>query len=97
MRLIFVTDSAVVTNEGRNALTAFLEAKGWSVWHWFQDLWLIDNVPEDTKLGSLRDEIKSVIPTLTRIMIMTTEGEKNHAGQVPTEGIKWINEHWMKR
>jgi hypothetical protein len=96
-RYSVVTNSASITKDQRNALTAFFESKGWSVWHWFEDLWLLDNVPSDLSLGTLREEIFSAIPGISQIMIMSTEGLKSHSGQVPPESVPWINEHWLRR
>jgi hypothetical protein len=94
MRLILVTDSADSTDRSRDLVTAFLEGKGWSVWHWFKDLWLIDGAPDDQSLASLREELQNVMKPQTRIMIMTTEGVRRHSGTVPTGGIPWLKEHW---
>jgi hypothetical protein len=94
-RFIIVTNGAVATNEGRNALTAFLEAKGWAVWHWFQDLWLVDP-PGAVDIGSLRDEMMQVIPSLQQIMILSVEGTHQHAGTVPVGSIPWITEHFKR-
>jgi hypothetical protein len=97
VKLIIATNSSVTGVAAKNALTAFLEAKGWSVWHWYSDLWLIDNVPEPVHLGTLRDEILAAIPTLIQILIMTTEGVLNHAGTVPRDSAQWFQEHWIRR
>jgi hypothetical protein len=96
-RFIVSTDSAVTSASVRNGLTSRLEAKGWSVWHWFQDLWLIDAPENNINLGELRDELRRTVPGLARIMIMSTEGKKDHAGVVPSESIPWIKEHWYTR
>ncbi len=97
MRFIVATDSASTTNDIRNAVTAFLEGKGWSVWHWFQDLWLVANAPESTRLVILRDEIVRAVPGLKTVMIMSTEGIKEHGGLVPSDSVAWIEEHWKNR
>jgi hypothetical protein len=96
MRLIIATDSAVSNIASKNALTAFLEAKEWSVWHWYQDLWLIDGAPNGINLPALRVEIFAAIPTLTHILILTTEGTINHAGSVPQNSVTWFDEHWRR-
>jgi len=96
-RLIIVTDSSQITNIERNALTEFLKAQRWSVWHWFQDLWLVDEVPPSTDLGELRERIKFVIPSLLSILILNADGRQDHAGYVPVGSIAWLNEHWQAR
>jgi hypothetical protein len=97
MRLIVATDSSRADVGAKNALTAFLEAKGWPVWHWFDDLWLIDEAPEQIDLPALRAEILRAIPTLGIILIMSAEGLINHAGLVPGDSVQWFKEHWIRR
>lgn len=97
MRFIVVTDSAGIADRERDLITAFLEGKGWAVWHWFKDLWLVDEAPEGTKFSPLRDEIQALFEQPKNIMIMTTEGLRGHAGTVPTKGIQWINDHWKRQ
>jgi hypothetical protein len=98
MRLIITTDSAVTHVSGRNALTAFLEAKGWAVWHWFQDLWLIDGVPEQIDVVALREEIRAAIPGgLPHFLILSAEGLIIYSGMVPTTSLQWLTEHWNRR
>ena len=97
MRLIIVTNSAVTGVSARNALTAFLEAKGWSVWHWYEDLWLVDGVPLGTRLADLRQEIQGTIPTILQILIFTAEGQIEHAGMVPIRSADWFVGHWNRR
>ena len=94
MRLIIATNSTASGVAAKNTLTAFLEAKGWAVWHWFEDLWLLDNVPAQTNLMALRDEINRVIPTLGQVLVLSTEGPINHAGTVPAQSAQWFTEHW---
>ena len=97
MRLIISTNSALVNVAAKNAITAFLEAKRWSVWHWYEDLWLIDNAPDQISVIDLRDEILRAIPTLRQVLIMTTEGRIGHAGTVPHGSSAWFTEHWSRK
>lgn len=97
MRLIIATNSAVTGVSAKNALTAFLEAKGWSVWHWYDDLWLIDTPEHISVLTNLRKEIMKAIPTLSQILIMTTEGPISHSGTVPPDSGEWFEEHWRRK
>jgi len=85
MKLIVATDSARVPAAARTALTAFLEGKGWSVWHWFSDLWLIGDAPETTDVHKLRADITATIPTLGIILIFGPN--QKVGGMVPSESI----------
>ena len=97
MRLIVAVNSSVTNVAAKNALTAFLEAKGWSVWHWYDDLWLLDNVPNTLSLSELREEIRNTIPTISQVLIFSTEGLINHSGTVPQGSLTWFTEHWGRR
>lgn len=97
MRLIVATNSATTANSDRNALTAFIEAKKWSVWHWYPDLWLIDGAPATIDLPVFRMEIARAIPTLPQFLIITAEGLISHAGMVPQESAEWFTTHWDRR
>ena len=95
MRFIVATDSKDIDDRGRDIITAVLEGKGWSVWHWFKDLWLVDGAPDDLNPTELRQEIKDLLPADFHMMLMSTEGRKWHSGRVPSAATTWINEHWM--
>lgn len=94
MRLIVLTNRASVAE--RNALTAFLEGKGWSVWHWFEDAWLIADAPEMAGFSRLKQEISAAIPTLREFMIISTHDTENqrYSIRASPDGIPWIKEHW---
>ena len=96
-RIILATDPGTTNPAIRNAITAFLEGKGWSIWHWFDDLWLIDGVPTSVGLGPLRDELRPLLPPSVRLLILSAEGPMDHAGWVQQQSIPWITEHWLKK
>jgi hypothetical protein len=95
-RFILVTNIAADDSRSRNALTAFLNAKGFSVWHWFTDLWLLSNVPINLSASQLRQEIMQAVPSITNFMIFSPDSANDYAGFVPTPSISWLDEHWRK-
>jgi len=97
VRLIIATDTSVFEVASRNALTAFLEAKGWSVWHWYAQLWLIDTGSEAVNFIALREEIRKAIPTLSHFLLTSAEGPTDHAGMVPKESTAWFKQHWLRK
>jgi hypothetical protein len=70
-RLIIITDSSKgllngATAQERNLITRFLEGKGWDVWHWFEDVWLVvvpDGGIADTKASAMANVPASAIFT----------------------------------
>ncbi len=96
-RAIIVTNSATATTAAKNQLTAYLEGRGWSVWHWFEDVWLLDGLQDDFSMSDTRDQIKTMIPARHQFMILSTEGLKQHAGLVPRDSLPWLKEHWYEK
>jgi len=54
----------------RNTITNYLKAKGWSVWHWFEDTWLVVDQIGDSRPSELRDELRAIINAGTLILVM---------------------------
>jgi hypothetical protein len=79
----------------QNALTEFIRAKGWQLWHWFNDIWLVTGIPEETSIEILRDEIYE-IPTIKGcyLLIMKFRGDISYSGWANPEGWPWMKENW---
>jgi hypothetical protein len=93
-KLIIVTNVAAIDNAGRNAVTAYLEGRGWSVWHWFQDLWLIDS-NDVVDPVTLREELNKVLPSLAQVIVFSTrDAAKHYSGLVPPDSVDWFTQHW---
>lgn len=95
-RFIIALDSTTISAGTRNELTAFLEGKGWSIWHWFPDLWLVDGVSDDLTAPVLRDQLQSLLPRV-ELMVMSPEGRIDYGGFVKTTSIEWLTQHWKPR
>jgi hypothetical protein len=98
-KLIIVTNSASATDRAANAnerdlITGFLEGKGWHVWHWFEDLWLIKIATgEETDASTVYLELKTLISN--KNIIVFDPGDNIHLrGNVPSGGAPWIAAHW---
>ena len=95
---IICTNSAVGGNAGattieRNAITEHLKAKGWPVWHWFEDVWLAVDESEETTPRELREELRSLIDEKTFILIMQVEPVA-FSGYGRKDGWPWMKENW---
>lgn len=95
-RFIVATNSAVTTKEHRDAITRHLEEQGWSVWHWFEDLWLV-NASDQIKLPELREKLTKVTFDNLHVLVLSTEGPIDHAGKVNPGGIPWLKEKWSRK
>jgi hypothetical protein len=105
-RIIICTDSTKgpvsgFTADERNRITRHLEAKGWQVWHWFEDLWLVV-VPDSSITGQaklqpaeLRDEILTLLETPRKfILVMEVRGKIAYAGMGNAKGWPWMEANW---
>jgi hypothetical protein len=102
-RLIICTDSAKgvmngVTAEERNIITHHLELKGFQVWHWFEDLWLVVDPANGSSTSSLREELSGLLGpgNLKHIIIMNIEGNISFSGIGPPDGWPWMLKNWGK-
>lgn len=99
-RLIICTDSAAggtlgATATERDAVTKLLTGKGWQVWHWFQDLWLVTVPPGDvTDLLAVREAVKGVMSGPGRQVVILDGDGNGFAGQVDTRGVPWMSDNW---
>lgn len=83
--------------EQRNAVTAFLQAKGWQVWHHMEDLWLLADVPDGVSSKELADEIESIslIGDHTKFVVKIEGNPRiTHWGRANKEGWIWMKEFW---
>jgi len=96
-RLIIVTNSANATKSSRDAITFHLESMGWPAWHWFEDIWLVANVPDEVGVSALRDAIRA-LPAFSQsnpdILIFPIKGVTDHSGFLSKDAIPWLKQYW---
>lgn len=100
-QFIICTEGASVTSEDRDAITRFIEGKGWHLWHWFSDLWLIADAPDGYDPNRLLEEVLGSLAgprhvRLILIMAAPPDGVRT-AGFVPSDGVPWMLKHWAVR
>lgn len=90
---IVVADDAGFERE--EAITWYLQGRGFRFWHWFADLWLLTDVPDGVSPRGLAGELKR-IPTLARcsILVMTVEEVPLYFGYGPQGGWPWLSREW---
>jgi hypothetical protein len=99
-RLVICTDSGKGPVNGANAfdrtnITKHLEAKGWQVWHWFEDVWLVVTDVDDVGLSLLRDELRNVIGGPNKhVLIMQVDGPVAYSGFGNPNGWPWMATNW---
>jgi hypothetical protein len=99
-RLIIVTNSAAsakTTSSVRDLITGFLQGKGWHVWHWFEDLWLVTVYADDVDFSQIRDEIQALLPERIHILLMEFKEDSYFTGSFPEAAIPWLKIHWGKK
>jgi hypothetical protein len=83
--------------EQRNAITALIQAKGWPLWHHFEDVWMIANVPDDISSKALYEEFESIsVIGDHSLLVLKVEGDPRltHWGRTNKEGWVWMKKFW---
>jgi len=85
------------TAQQNDAITVYMQGKGWHVWHWIGNLWLLTGVPLEVRPRVLYEELLR-IPTLhdARMIVMKVEGEPSYWGNAPADAWTWMTEKWGK-
>jgi hypothetical protein len=81
----------------RDPITGYFSAQGWRVWHWYADLWLLSEVPDELTAGILYQGIERAIPTLiiSSLIVLEMGPELRYYGRAPkAEAWEWMKEHW---
>ena len=86
------------SRDQRNALTALFQAKAWPVWHYFEDLWLLSEIPENVTAKSLHSELEkiAVIGEHSIVILKIAEGQHEFYGRANPEGWEWMKKSWGK-
>lgn len=92
-RLAIVTDADSATAAEKDALTSYLTDRGWDVWHWFSDLWLVTGVPHDIDIGTMLDEIRSEVGNI-HLFIFRMPASVDAGAYGKLKSLKWLNEKW---
>lgn len=87
------------TREQRNAVTALLQGKGWKLWHWMEDLWLLSQVPDNITSKQISEELfkNPLIGKKVKIVIQVSDNApKTYWGDCNPDSWKWMAEFWGK-
>lgn len=83
--------------EQRNAITSLIQARGWPVWHHFEDIWLVAGVPSDVTSKALYEQFQkiSVIGDHS-LLVLKIEDDTTlwHWGRAHKDGWAWMKEFW---
>jgi hypothetical protein len=81
----------------RDPLTLRLSIRGWRVWHWYADLWLLSEVPDELTAGTIYQEIERELPELitSSLLVLEMGPEMRYYGRAPmSEAWTWMKEYW---
>jgi hypothetical protein len=85
----------VGTREQRDAITFHLNAKGWKLWHWYQDLWLLAEVPDEVTPRRLWEELRALPPLSQKsVLVMGLDGTPSYYGNAPRDSWDWMADYW---
>jgi hypothetical protein len=93
-QMLIALDSG--TPPQRDAISAFLRAKGWDVWHWIDDLWLVHDAPPEIGPRELWRDLITSDPTLVPIkgLILRPGSGLLYWGGNATGSWPWLLEKW---
>jgi hypothetical protein len=77
-----------------NDITDYLQKKGWKVWHWLADIWLLTGVPDDVSPRILWEDLKVGIsfPELNGVVI--NHDTSAYWGNLAKESWDWMRDNW---
>jgi hypothetical protein len=81
----------------RDPITKYLEGRGWRVWHWYADLWLLSEVPEELTAGTVHQAIEQSFPLViaSSLIVLEMGSELRYYGRAPVaEAWPWMKEYW---
>lgn len=97
-RFIIITDSGAdkqsrVTDRAK--LTGFLQGKGWHVWHWFEELWLVATAETPkTNPKEIRKEFQATLAKPMMMIVMEFKEGSDLSAHLPRSAMPWIRQHW---
>src|SRR5581483_12254349 len=97
-RFIIATNGANtergVTAVHRDLITGYLQGKGWHVWHWFEDLWLVATPEPIPQFSIMLDEIVELIGDKSLFFQWVSETDFAFWISSTTPSIPWLKRHW---
>jgi hypothetical protein len=92
-KFIIATNQA--TSEQQNAITKLVKDMGWGYWHWFENLWLLQNVPDDWAPGGIHATlIRDPILKECSLIVMSVSDPISYWGNAPQESWSWMFDKW---
>ena len=79
----------------RDLITTFLSGKGWKLWHWLPDLWLVVDMPDECFPQSLYNDIveHTKITPQTHIVIFEIASDPFlYGGMANPAAWPWLTE-----
>lgn len=91
----FVVATQRLTAEQQDRVTAFVRGKGWQVWHWLPDIWLLAEVPSTYSAKSVSEAFDSLIEASERV-VFSIDGPSEYFGKSSTDSWAWMGKYWGK-
>ena len=84
--------------DSRDKITQYVKGRGWGFWHWFDDVWLIAGVPEETTAKELYLHLSSLSKELETVSLlifsMDKKESRSHWGRSNPDGWEWMRTNW---
>jgi hypothetical protein len=85
------------TPDQNNAVTVYANTKGWHVWHWIENVWLLTDVPEELTPRAVWEEVIA-LPGMLMVkgVVFRVEGLPLFWGGNSSESWDWMKTYWGK-
>jgi hypothetical protein len=81
----------------RDPITKLFMSRGWRVWHWYADIWLLAEMDDWFTPRTVYACLEGAIPSIetTSLMVMEMGHDLQYYGRAPSEEAwAWMSEHW---
>lgn len=83
-----------LTAEQQNAITRFIQDRGWGFWHWHTNTWLLAGLPDDWTPRRLQVDLEESLKLQTSMIIMSISDPITFFGRAPEEAWPWLQQRW---
>lgn len=78
-----------------NAVTVYAKTKDWHVWHWLENVWLLEGVSDELTPRVIWEEIRA-LPGMSNVkgIVFRTGTKPLYWGNNDQESWVWMREFW---
>lgn len=90
-RFVLIVDDATIQDQ--NTVSAFFRDKPPGFWHYLSDIWLVVTSDGEWSVGTLRDQIRLLLPE-KRVFVFEVDRGSAWAAFGNSKSFEWISGQW---